>query len=112
MLPSDVLDAFSTLSTCLSSRPDLTEKVASCWPAAGRVGPPDAARSDLPTEVRAAADVLARELPKRTRSAGDVAALAALFAEPAGDVLFIWCGASTWRTDAHIVRLLTEAARY
>jgi len=40
---------------------------------------------------------------------GDVNALGKLFAESAGEVLLLWCSATTWRRDTKLARLLALA---
>jgi eukaryotic-like serine/threonine-protein kinase len=106
MLSEDVRGALSTLAAIQAKAPGLAEGVRA------RFGAHQLRNGDdgLPAGVRAAADALGNVLPALTRSEADVAALAALFAEPAGEVLLTWCTASTWRRDVALARLLTAAA--
>ncbi len=105
MLPAPALEAFSTLAAALAGRPELGDSVRSRWRAGG--GRID---GELEGGIRAAAVRLGTVLPALTQDDGEVAALGKLFAEDAGEVLFSWCSASTWRRDARIAKLLTTAA--
>ncbi len=109
MLPANAQEALSTLTTAFSERPELVGAVRNRWRGGSRIAAGEGA-SELPEDVAAAADVLAEALPAETHALSDVALLGELFAQPAGDVLFAWCAASTWRRDAHIARLLAIAA--
>ena len=102
-------DAFSTLSAALATEPELADAVLARWRTAGRDGAAARAVGELPDAVRAAADLVGRELPALTLSAGDIPALRALFASPAGATFLSWCSASTWRRDTHISGFLTLA---
>jgi serine/threonine-protein kinase len=105
MLPASALEAFSTLAAALAGRPELGDSVRSRWRAGG--GRID---GELEGGIRDAADRLGTVLPALTQDDGEVTVLGKLFAEDAGEVLFSWCSASTWRRDARIAKLLTSAA--
>jgi|GEM_PF-533523 len=109
MLSVQAEEAFSTLATSLVGHPELEEAVRDRWRV--RVRGSAAAQHDrkLPDALRAAADLLARELPLQTHAASDVTALAERFASPGGPLLLLWCYASTWRKDAQLAALLARA---
>ncbi len=86
------------------SRSDLGDGLLSRWRAGGK-----RLDGDLPADVRAAADLLGNALPALTQGEGQIA-LGKLFTEPAGEVLFEWCTASTWRRDAQMAKLLAAAS--
>src|SRR4051812_46953642 len=100
MLPAPAQEALSTLTAAFGERPELVETVRTRWRGGSRIAFDHA--NDLPEDVRAAADLLAEALPAETQTPSDIAMLGELFAQPAGDVLFAWCAASTWRRDTHI----------
>ena len=108
MLTAPVQDALSTLTAAIAEAPELVVAVRARWRGGSRVAA--AHDSELSEELRDAADLLASELPALTHSPADVVLLGELFAQPAGEILFAWCGASTWRRDAHVARLLAIAA--
>jgi eukaryotic-like serine/threonine-protein kinase len=110
MLSAQVEGALSTLTAALATRPELESEVRVRWRTGGRDGATEHLDANLPEDLRAAADRLGGALPALTVGAGDVAALGKLFAEPAGETLFSWCAASTWRRDAQLAELLTVAA--
>ena len=105
MLPAAAHEAFSTLAAALGGRPELGNAVRSRWRAGG-----EAMAVDLTADVRAAADRLGALLPALTQGEGELSELGNVFAGDAGEVLFSWCAASTWRRDARIAKLLTIAA--
>lgn len=108
MLPAQAQDALSALTAALAAEPDLESALGARWRSGGR----DTAsldRRELSEELGAAADALAAALPALTQSDADSAALGALFAEPAGGVLWSWCASSTWRRDTNLARLLAFA---
>src|SRR5580704_2698187 len=105
MLPAAAHEAFSTLAAALGGRPELGNAVRSRWRAGG-----EAMAVDLTADVRAAADRLGALLPALTQGEGEISELGNVFAGDAGEVLFSWCAASTWRRDARIAKLLTIAA--
>ena len=104
MLPTAVTDAFQTLAARLPS-PGMTEALLAYWRTSLHDG-----HDALPSDVRAAADVLERTLPGFTRSTHGVAELSKLFSHPSGVVLLAWCAASVTRSDTRIAPLLTAAA--
>jgi eukaryotic-like serine/threonine-protein kinase len=107
MPPEDVQSALSTLTALLAESPEQQDALLAHW----RVGPPrERDRRALPPDLRAAADVLGGALPALSQSDADVAAVAALFADPAGDLLLSWCASSTWRRDVRLARLLGAAS--
>ncbi len=101
MLPDQIQGALSTLTALLAQRPDLSEAMRVRW----RAGGSERAEGELP-----AADALWEHLPALTHSNEDIILLSKLFDGPAGEVLFLWCAASTWRRDASLARLLAVAA--
>src|SRR6202000_162619 len=64
-----------------------------------------------PEEVRAAADLLALELPTATHDEASVAALGKRFAGETGPLLLLWCYSTTWRRDSALSKLLALAAK-
>ena len=105
MLPPQLQSSLSTLAV-IATDPELAEAARVRWRAGGRGGAVEPTK--LPDAMRVAADELSAALPELTRADGD--ALAPLFADAGGEVLFAWCAASTWRRDASMARLLKEAA--
>lgn len=107
MLPSQVQDALQTLSTALAKDPSLSEPLRANW------GLNHANVSDtLPGDVQGAADIVDRALPTLTRTANGTSDLAALFGNPQGDVVFLWCAENGARNDAKMARLLSAAAAH
>src|SRR4051812_6647066 len=98
MLPATLTAAFATLTALLDQRPDFADSLRTRWRVGGREVGAAPTLGELP-----AADLLTGALPPLTQS--QVAALGALFAEPAGEVLFSWCAASTWRRDVQLAPL-------
>jgi eukaryotic-like serine/threonine-protein kinase len=111
MLPTLVEDAASALVAPLSTPSEDGDAVRIRWRAGERDAKAKRLESDLPKEVRAAADLLEETLPLLTESDVDRAALGALFAEPRGEVLLSWCAASTWRREVQMAPLLAIAAQ-
>ncbi len=101
-------DAVSTLAAFLANKPeaDSEEAVRARWRAGERQG------AELPSEVSAAADLLAAQLPALTLSDGDLPSLGALLAAPGGGVILSWCSASAWRRDVRMAPLLAMAATH
>jgi len=110
MLPGPAQDAFSVLVDAVAAQPDLEAHLRAGW-RAGSIHEAAEAHAALPSELRAPADRLVGALPELTQADDDVAALAKLFGQPAGDLLFAWCEASTWRRDARLAGLLVAAAK-
>jgi len=112
MLSVKAEEALTTLATALVGQPELEEAVRDRWRIRlrGSAGQHDRVLLDvLPEALRAAADLLAHELPLQTHSASDVSALGERFASPNGSLLLLWCYASTWRKDAELAKLLAIA---
>jgi serine/threonine-protein kinase len=112
MLSAQAPGALSTLVECLTTRPELAEAIRARWHNGGRAHPIRTQDHALPDDVRLATDGLGGALPTLTRSDGGLAALGELFKEPAGELLFSWCEAITWRRDARVAPLLMLASRY
>lgn len=107
MIPPKAHEALSVLAASVATHPDLMDALRARWRPGARRGPD----GSLPPEVQASADALLDLLPPLTHSESEVASLGQLFKEePIGDVLFAWCGASTWRRDAEIAKLLSLAS--
>ncbi|MBW2453784.1 MAG: serine/threonine protein kinase [Deltaproteobacteria bacterium] len=104
MNPAELQDALATLAAALSEKPQLDEPLRNHW----RV--PEQFAMDLPDDVRAAAGVIAADLPALTYADDDGAGLRALFDGPGAEVLLAWCSASAWRRDAWIAPILDVAA--
>lgn len=68
--------------------------------------------TELSDEQIAAAELVASILPSLTQSNEHVAELGALFAEPAGEVIFAWCTANIKRRDARLAPLLELAGSH
>src|SRR5260221_3659628 len=95
----------------LAAHPELGDALCARWRQGGREVPGEQPEARLPEDLRSIADQLGGALATLTRSdEGDVAALGEHFAQPGGEVLFLWCDASTWRRDAHLAPLLAIAA--
>jgi hypothetical protein len=104
MISDELQNALTTLATALADNPELDEPIRGRW----RGG--ELPQDDLPDELRAAADLLAAELPAVTTADEQGATLGPLFAEHRGEVLLSWCSASAWRPDARMAPLLKVAA--
>jgi eukaryotic-like serine/threonine-protein kinase len=113
--PEEVRIALTRLSTVLAGRPELESAMRARW-SSGAMYPTAPVAGELRVELRedqrAAANVLGRALPPMTHVDSGIAALGELFGEPEGEVLFAWCGASVWRRDARLARLLEIAAAH
>src|SRR5258708_37101885 len=108
MAPGQAKSALSTLAAAVAARPDVVDALE----ARGRRGglAPGAEGGELPAEVREAADRLALALPAVTQSSEQVAALGAIFGEPARQVLLSWCRANAGRTDVRIAQVIAMPA--
>jgi len=106
MLPEHVQNALATLTEVLSGRPEFHPRLRAHFLRTGAAG----GRPELPEGGRAAAELLARELPALTQSADGLADLGALFAAADGEALFAWCAASTWRSEVTLAPLLAAAS--
>src|SRR4051794_20036260 len=101
-----VQGALHTVAVHLARYPELGPALAARWAAVG------GETAELPEEARAAADVLWDALPPLTRSEADLAILCELFDVPVGEALFLWCSASTWRSDVNLSWLLSAASEH
>ncbi|MBK7156876.1 MAG: hypothetical protein IPH72_34810 [Sandaracinaceae bacterium] len=104
MISSPLNDALVTLTTALSSQPDLDPMLRRHW----REDPTE--EDDLPKELRAAADLVSVELPALSVHPEADVALFTLFANHGGLVLLTWCSSSAWRGDTNMAGLLEAAA--
>ena len=111
MLSAQAEEAFSTLVTSLAGAPELEEAVRDRWRTRIRGSAGAQQEAALPDELRAAADVLATELPLQTHTTEDVKVLGERFATSTGPLLLLWCYASTWRKDTALAGLLAIAAK-
>jgi tRNA A-37 threonylcarbamoyl transferase component Bud32 len=104
MLPHELTESVQALAAYLAAI-DATEALMAYWrtPAAG---------SDLPSRVRAAADVLDRTLPELSHTPDGASSLAQLFDDRAGVVLLVWCVASATRSDTRVAPMLQAAAKH
>jgi tRNA A-37 threonylcarbamoyl transferase component Bud32 len=103
MLPSAITEALRTVTAHAARTPGTPEALIVWW--CDR-----SPRSPLPEDVRAAADVLDRQLPVATRSVQGAADLGALLHSAEGEALFAWCIASVSRTDVRIAPILQAAS--
>ncbi|HEY4103893.1 MAG TPA: serine/threonine-protein kinase [Polyangiaceae bacterium] len=111
MLSAQAEEAFSTLTNSLAGRPEFEEAVRDRWRTRVRGIREPHDELELPEAVRAAADLLAHELPAQTHDEGGVAALGKRFAEESGGLLLLWCYSSVWRRDIALAKLLESAAK-
>jgi eukaryotic-like serine/threonine-protein kinase len=110
MLSAQAEDALATLASALVGRPELEEAVRDRWRTRVRGSATTQLDAALPEPERAAADLLAQELPAQSRTSEGVAALGQRFATDSGGLLLLWCYASTWRRDTELSPLLVLAA--
>jgi serine/threonine-protein kinase len=111
MLSPEARDALGVLTASHAANPKLGDALRAHWEKSGRNGS-TAQADDLPEHLRAPADQLATALAAVSRSeGGDVTALGEIFTQPEGEVVFLWCEASSWRRDAQLSALLGMAAR-
>jgi hypothetical protein len=110
MLPESVQGALNTLTDLFATRPALVDAVRSRWRAGSRADVYEGLDSVVPEDVASASDAFAAAMPALTQSDADVTLLGELFATPSGETLLAWCGASTWRRDVQMARLLAMAA--
>jgi serine/threonine-protein kinase len=104
MLPAQVEEALSMLTSALASSPQLNAGLHARWR-----GEDD----DLPDAVKVAADMLDKSMPTLTKLQQGIADLGALFADEskgaAGDVVLTWCAANAARRDVRMARILAVA---
>jgi serine/threonine-protein kinase len=110
MLSDKARDALATLAMAIDTFPELEEALGVRWRGGMREGGHFHPAVEITPEQRAAADVVAAELPNETQSDAGIASLAELLARPEGRVLLAWCRASAWRCDARFAPLLRRAA--
>jgi eukaryotic-like serine/threonine-protein kinase len=93
-----------SLAVLAASLPAVSERaLRACW------HPRDGLASEQPGELRAAADLIAAELPDLIASPDGASVLGELLAGPHGELLLIWCSASAWRGEIRIAPLLALA---
>lgn len=110
MLSDKVRDALATLTAAIDTSPELEEALGVRWRGGMREGGHSHPVVEITAEQRAAADVLAIELPAETRSDAGAANLAEVLARPEGRVLLAWIRSSAWRRDVRFAPLLGRAA--
>src|SRR5688572_26291837 len=97
MLPEQIRDASTIVATALAAQPELEDALLLRWRAGLLQKKVSKRDSGLPDEVCTAADFLGGALPDLTHSPTAVSDLSELFGTPAGEILVLWCSASTWR---------------
>ncbi|MGF1465474.1 MAG: protein kinase [Sandaracinaceae bacterium] len=97
-------DALGRLSSALADEPAVATTLFSRWRTGVR--PAD---GDLGPELWPAADVVDAALPAWSRAAVGRSEVGDTFERPSGEVIFIWCAASTSRTDARMAAILKTA---
>jgi serine/threonine-protein kinase len=109
MIDVEVSRSLATLAESCAASPDWLRGLRARW----REGARERAQADgeleLPETVRLAGDHLASALPAVTQNEADVTALARTLEGPAGEILFAWATACTWRTDVRLGGLLSWA---
>ncbi|MBI5532817.1 MAG: serine/threonine protein kinase [Deltaproteobacteria bacterium] len=105
MIPEQVQSAIDTLTSTLASAPVCSDALFLRW----RAGESNEA---LSAEACAAADVVDRAFPALSRSSVGTADLGALFGEPRGEIVFLWCEANAGRRDARLSKLLAAGATH
>jgi eukaryotic-like serine/threonine-protein kinase len=103
MLSAPVLDALAKLTAALLEAPTLRDPLLARWRSAGREHPPE-----LSAELLHAADAWSAGASVFTKD-DSLSELGALLAEPAGDVILLWCSASAGRRDVELAKLLHKA---
>ena len=111
MLSEQAEVAFSTLAASLVGRPELEEAVRDRWRTRVRGTSGTQVELELPEDLRAAADLLAADLPTQTHDAAEVDELGKRFAGETGPLLLLWCYATTWRRDTELAKLLSIAGK-
>src|SRR5262249_21654916 len=109
MLPATLQGAFSRLTEALDSQPGLAETLHVRWAAGGAANRSVGA---LSAALAATIDLLEAELGALTQSTADGAELGQLFGQPAGEILFGWVAASTWRRDVRLAPVLEIALKH
>ncbi|MET0594967.1 MAG: serine/threonine-protein kinase [Polyangiaceae bacterium] len=108
----EVQQTLSVIAEAVQAEPELAVALSARFRRAGRVGATDPIEATIPADLCAAADRLGSELPPLTLNEADVALLAKLLSEPAGEILLSWCEATTWRRDAQFAGLLAKASAH
>ncbi len=111
MLSEQAEVAFSTLAASLVGRPELEEAVRDRWRTRVRGASGTQVELELPEDLRAAADLLATDLPTQTHDAAEVDELGKRFVGETGPLLLLWCYATTWRRDTELAKLLSIAGK-
>jgi serine/threonine-protein kinase len=108
MLPAQVEEALSMLTSALARSPQLNAALHARWRGENR-------GETLPDAVRVAADMLDKAMPTLTKTQGGIADLGALFGKSelasAGDVVLTWCAANAARRDVRMARVLSVAVQ-
>ena len=110
MLPAHALEAITMLTTAFGASKPSLDAAKARWRGGSRLS--DGEGQSLPDDLRAAVDLVGDSFAVETRTAADVNMLGELFAQDAGEILFAWCSASTWRRDTYLARLLAIAAHH
>src|SRR5262249_30352795 len=110
MLSEQARDALAALTTAIDTFPELEEALGIRWRRGMRQGGRSHLAVEITPEQRAAADLLAAELPAETRSDAGTAGLVELLARPGSRVLLAWCRASAWRRDIRLAPLFGRGA--
>ncbi|HEX3771225.1 MAG TPA: hypothetical protein VHV30_10190, partial [Polyangiaceae bacterium] len=87
MIPQEVQAALATLAARLADRSQMDEAVLGRWRAGRRSRATERPGTELPEDVRMAADRVKLALPALTRSEGGAAALAEVLGGPSGEAL-------------------------
>ncbi|MDB4945014.1 MAG: Serine/threonine protein kinase [Labilithrix sp.] len=109
MLTANVQEALAVLTTTFGEHPELLGAARARWRGGSRIARPEDAE-ELPADTRALVDLVSEAFAAASHSPSEVGLLGELFAQDAGDILFAWCTASTWRRDALLAKLLAIAA--
>ncbi len=99
--------ALSDLTAAIRAKPSVARDLYTTW----RYGVLDHEEEPDPT-VAALAATLDRELPAWTALDRSAAERRAIFDRPSGEVIFVWCAASTGRSDAILAPLLAAACEH
>jgi tRNA A-37 threonylcarbamoyl transferase component Bud32 len=106
MLPAQVEEALSMLTSALASSPQLNAGLHARWRG-------ETTDEPLPDAVRVASDMLDKSMPSLTKTQQGIADLGNLFANPdmaaAGDVVLTWCAANAARRDVRMAKILGVA---
>ncbi len=100
-------DALQMLTSAIAEQPGLARSLYTWW----RHGVLET-DEEIPEELADAAESVNQGLPAWTREFQSEDELAALFDDPASEVIFIWTAANTPRSDAELAPLLAAARRH